>query len=184
MIINYQNANCMFSCIPNLIKEPYLPGSVVLAIVYQEAGRTQRKINRLCQFNLLWSDSVRSSHLISFFEVLSGEGNFPTYDLSTNLKLLLEHQGLHIHRVWWLSGKFIEGLGRSQAGWPQNCWSSVRSQDTEFCQWHLKKLRTIIRSDSIYVSKKVGKFLFSSSSNIKNCHWKSWKSDWATELSA
>lgn len=138
MIINDQNANFMFSCIPDLIKVPYLPRSVVLAIVYQEAGRTQREINRLCQFNLVRSDSVRSSHLISFFKVLSGEGNFPTYDLSTDLKLLLEHQGLHIHRAWWLSGKFIKRLDRSQAGWPQNCWSSVRSQDTQFCQWDLQ----------------------------------------------
>lgn len=139
MIINCQNANFMFSCIPDLIKVPYLPRSVVLATVYQEAGRTQREINRLCQFNLVWSDSVRSSHLISFFKVLSGEGNFPINDRTTNLKLLLEHQGLHIHRVWWLSGKCIKGQDRSQAGWPQNCWSSLKGQDTQFCQWNLQE---------------------------------------------
>lgn len=159
MIINYRNASFMFSCIPDLIKVPNLPRSVVLAIVYQEAGRTKRKIIRLCQFNLVRSDSVRSSHLISFFEAMSGEGNFPTYDLSTNLKLLLEHpRSLHIYWVWWLSGKFIEGLDRRQAGWPQNCWSSVRSQDSQFCQWDLqgpdkKMLRTIFWSDSSYASK-------------------------------
>lgn len=37
----------MFACVHDFLKVPYLPTCVVLVIAYQEAGRTQRKINRL-----------------------------------------------------------------------------------------------------------------------------------------